>query len=72
MHKVFPHGDIELKNNTIGDTLKVNGQRLKPYHQGHEIGLVEEAISKHHRLVIRRAMDVKIAYELEEFRNQAS
>lgn len=34
---------IELKNNTSWDTLKVNGQRLKPYHQAKESDLVEKA-----------------------------
>lgn len=43
VHKVFPHGAVELKNNTSGDTFKINGKRLKSYHQGQEVGLVEEA-----------------------------
>jgi len=40
IHKVFPHGAIELKNQTNGDTFKVNGQRVKPYYQGQESGLI--------------------------------
>ena len=32
IHKVFPHGAIELKNQASGDTFKVNGQRLKPHY----------------------------------------
>jgi hypothetical protein len=43
VHKVFPHGAIELKNHANGDTFKVNGQRLKPYYQGQEIGQIHVA-----------------------------
>jgi hypothetical protein len=43
VHKVFPHGAIELKNQANGDTFKVNGQRLKPYYQGQEIGQIHVA-----------------------------
>ncbi|XP_058746143.1 uncharacterized protein LOC131619017 [Vicia villosa] len=39
--QVFPHGAIELKNSTNGDTFKVNGQRLKPYFQGQSKGQVD-------------------------------
>ena len=38
VNHVFPHGAIELKNSTNGDTFKVNGQRLKPYFQGQSKG----------------------------------
>ena len=41
MHMVFPHGAVELKNQTNGDTFKVNGQRLKPYFQGQQSGQVD-------------------------------
>ena len=40
IHKVFPHGAIELKNQANGDTFKVNGQRLKPYYQGQVSGQI--------------------------------
>lgn len=43
IHKVFPHREVELKKNASGDPFKVNGQRLKSYHQGCETGLVEKA-----------------------------
>lgn len=43
VHKVFPHGEVQLRNNTSGDTFKVNGQRLNPYLQRQKSGLVEEA-----------------------------
>lgn len=42
IHKVFPHGAIELRNPANGDTFKVNGQRVKPYLQGQEGGLIEK------------------------------
>ena len=32
--KVFPHGAIEVQNPRMGNTFKVNGQRLKPYVEG--------------------------------------
>lgn len=41
VHKVFPHGAIELKNPSNGDIFKVNGQRLKHYYKGQESGLIE-------------------------------
>ena len=41
VHKVFPHGAVELKNQANGDTFKVNGQRLKPYYQGQPSGQVD-------------------------------
>ncbi|XP_050896308.1 uncharacterized protein LOC127103057 [Lathyrus oleraceus] len=41
VHKVFPHGAIEVKNPNNEDTFKVNGQWLKHYYQGHESGLIE-------------------------------
>ena len=40
IHKVFPHGAIELENPANKDTFKVYGQRVKSYHQGQESGLV--------------------------------
>ncbi|KAI5407600.1 hypothetical protein KIW84_053743 [Lathyrus oleraceus] len=42
IHKVFPHGAIELKNPANGDTFKVNGQRVKPYHEGQESSLIDK------------------------------
>lgn len=41
VHRVFPHGAIELKNPSNGDTFKVNGQRLKHYYKGKESGLID-------------------------------
>lgn len=41
VHKVFPHGAIELKNPSNGDTFKVNGQRLKHYYKGQKSGLID-------------------------------
>ncbi|XP_074266857.1 uncharacterized protein LOC141590147 [Silene latifolia] len=38
--RVFPHGAIEIKCLKSGKVLKVNGQRLKHYHEGIEIGEV--------------------------------
>ena len=38
VHKVFPHGAIEVKNQENGDIFKVNGKRLKPYYAGKEGG----------------------------------
>ncbi|XP_058726753.1 uncharacterized protein LOC131598138 [Vicia villosa] len=40
IHKVFPHGAIELKKEANGDTFKVNGKRLKLYYQGQESGQI--------------------------------
>ena len=31
--RVFPYGTIEIKNLEVGSILKVNGQRLKLYHE---------------------------------------
>lgn len=42
IHKVFPHGAIELKNPANRDTFKVNGQRVKSYLQRQEDGLIEK------------------------------
>ncbi|XP_074315676.1 uncharacterized protein LOC141651883 [Silene latifolia] len=39
--KVFQHGAIEIKCLKSGKVLKVNGQRLKHYHEGIEVGEVE-------------------------------
>ncbi|XP_074292457.1 uncharacterized protein LOC141619328 [Silene latifolia] len=39
--RVFPHGAIEIKCLNTGKVLKVNGQRLKHYHEGIEAGEVE-------------------------------
>jgi hypothetical protein len=41
VHKVFPHGAIEIKNQDNGDVFKVNGQRLKPYYRGQQPGLID-------------------------------
>ncbi|XP_058745883.1 uncharacterized protein LOC131618732 [Vicia villosa] len=42
VHKVFPYGAVEIKNQANGDIFKVNGQRLKPYFQGQPVGQVVE------------------------------
>lgn len=42
IHKVFPHGAIELENPANEDTFKVNGQRLKPCYQGQENDMVDD------------------------------
>lgn len=42
IHKVFPHGPIELKNPANGDSFKVNEQRVKPSIQGQESGLIDK------------------------------
>ncbi|XP_074283003.1 uncharacterized protein LOC141607548 [Silene latifolia] len=39
--KVFQHGAIEIKCLKSGKVLKVNGQRLKHYHEGIEVGEVK-------------------------------
>ncbi|XP_074300877.1 uncharacterized protein LOC141632211 [Silene latifolia] len=39
--KVFTYGAIDIKCLNIGKVLKVNGQRLKLYHVGVEVGEVE-------------------------------
>ncbi|XP_074298534.1 uncharacterized protein LOC141629429 [Silene latifolia] len=39
--RVFPYGAIEIKCLKSGKVLKVNGQRLKHYHEGIEVGEVE-------------------------------
>ncbi|XP_050877442.1 uncharacterized protein LOC127081200 [Lathyrus oleraceus] len=44
VHIVFPHGAIELKNPSNGDTFKVNGKRLKHYYKGHESGLIDNLL----------------------------
>src|SRR3954467_2675316 len=41
VHKVFPYGAVEIKNQANGDIFKVNGQRLKPYFQGQPVGQVD-------------------------------
>jgi hypothetical protein len=41
VHKVFPHGAIEVKNQSNGAIFKVNGQRLKPYYEGDVTGIVD-------------------------------
>ena len=32
--QIFPHGAVEIHNPRMGNTFKVNGQRLKPYVEG--------------------------------------
>ncbi|KAL4285062.1 hypothetical protein GQ457_16G003540 [Hibiscus cannabinus] len=39
--QIFPHGAIEIEN-TSGSRFKVNGQRLKPYYENAQVGIVEE------------------------------
>lgn len=34
VHKVFPHGAVEIRDPRDGKITKVNGQRLKPYVEG--------------------------------------
>ena len=41
VHKVYPHGAIEIKNQSNGDIFKVNGQRLKPYNVEQEVGQID-------------------------------
>ncbi|CAL2266116.1 unnamed protein product [Prunus armeniaca] len=35
---VFPHGAVEIQNDKMGNIFKVNGHRLKPYHESFELG----------------------------------
>ncbi|XP_074313637.1 uncharacterized protein LOC141648824 [Silene latifolia] len=42
VRKVHPHGAVEVENPSTGKMIKVNGQRLKEYHEGMEPQLVEE------------------------------
>ncbi|XP_050889917.1 uncharacterized protein LOC127095245 [Lathyrus oleraceus] len=41
VHKVYPHGAVEIKNPSNGDIFKVNGQRLKPYNVGQVVGQID-------------------------------
>ncbi|XP_058759257.1 uncharacterized protein LOC131632533 [Vicia villosa] len=41
VHKIFPHGAIDIINPTNGDIFKFNGQILKPYYTGQEPGLID-------------------------------
>ena len=41
VHKVYPHGAIEIKNQSNGDIFKVNGQRLKPYNVEQDVGQID-------------------------------
>ena len=41
VHKVYPHGAVEIKNPSNGDIFKVNGQRLKPYNVGQAVGQID-------------------------------
>ncbi|XP_062028330.1 uncharacterized protein LOC133744206 [Rosa rugosa] len=46
--EVFPHGAIEVRNLNDGRTFKVNGHRLKPYHDStfdshHEVTYLDDA-----------------------------
>lgn len=55
IHKVFQHGEIELKNPANEDTFKVNGQRVKSYLQkGRETGLIRFVLPE--KMDDRRAM----------------
>ncbi|XP_074298155.1 uncharacterized protein LOC141628974 [Silene latifolia] len=40
--KVHSHGAVEVENPSTGKMIKVNGQRLKEYHEGMEPQMVEE------------------------------
>ncbi len=40
--RVFPHGAVELFDKDNHNTFKVNGQRLKPYHEGFSTEVIEE------------------------------
>ncbi|KAI5413208.1 hypothetical protein KIW84_057715 [Lathyrus oleraceus] len=62
VNKVFPHGEVELKNNTSGYTFKLNGQRLKPYHKVMRVAWWKRLNSEHHKLVIHRDVDVKKSF----------
>ncbi|KAK8560972.1 hypothetical protein V6N13_026407 [Hibiscus sabdariffa] len=39
--QIFPHGAVEIEN-TSRSRFKVNGQRLKPYYENAQVGIVEE------------------------------
>jgi hypothetical protein len=41
VHKVYPHGAVEIKNPSNGDICKVNGQRLKHYNVEQEVGQID-------------------------------
>lgn len=41
VHKVYPHGAVEIKNPSNEDIFKVNGQRLKPYNMEQEVGQID-------------------------------
>ena len=41
--QVFPHGAVDLFDGETHKVFKVNGQRLKPYHEGFDNGVLEEA-----------------------------
>ncbi|XP_073526492.1 uncharacterized protein [Phyllobates terribilis] len=40
--RVFPHGAVELFDKTNNNTFKVNGQRIKPYHENFSDEVIEE------------------------------
>ena len=42
MARVFPHGAVELFDKDSHNVFKVNGQRLKPYHEGFSKEIIEE------------------------------
>ncbi|XP_074266380.1 uncharacterized protein LOC141589645 [Silene latifolia] len=42
VRKVHHHGAVEVENPSTGKMIKVNGQRLKEYHEGMDPHLVEE------------------------------
>ncbi|XP_058181183.1 uncharacterized protein LOC131299613 [Rhododendron vialii] len=44
---VFPHGVIEVESLSNGSSFKVNGQRLKPFLGGFEIGEPNEDLVNH-------------------------
>ena len=44
--RVFPHGVVELYDGDTDKVFKVNGQRLKPYHEGANQEVVEEMVLK--------------------------
>ncbi|KAK8972557.1 hypothetical protein V6N11_051221 [Hibiscus sabdariffa] len=41
VRQIFPYDAVEIEN-TSGCRFKVNGQRLKPYYENAQIGIIEE------------------------------
>jgi hypothetical protein len=39
--KVYNHGAVEIRSEGTGKEFKVNGHRLKPYYEGHQVQNIE-------------------------------